>query len=37
MDVEEEIKTLEEYREQLTQKLEKINKRLENLKPNKST
>lgn len=29
MDVEEEIKMLEEYKEALTKKLEKVNKRLE--------
>jgi len=32
MDVEEEIKTLEEYKEALTKRLEKVNKRLEALK-----
>jgi prefoldin subunit 5 len=32
MDVEEEIKMLEEYKEALTKRLEKINKRLETLK-----
>jgi len=32
MDVEEEIRVLEEYREALTKELEKINKRLEALK-----
>jgi prefoldin subunit 5 len=32
MDVEEEIKMLEEYKEALTKELEKINKRLEALK-----
>ena len=32
MDIEEEIKMLEEYREALTKELEKINKRLEALK-----
>jgi len=32
MDVEEEIKMLEEYKESLTKELEKINKRLETLK-----
>ena len=32
MDVEEEIKMLEEYREALTKRLEKVNKRLEALK-----
>jgi hypothetical protein len=32
MDVEEEIKMLEEYKEALTKRLEKINKRLEALK-----
>jgi citrate lyase synthetase len=32
MDVEEEIKMLEEYREALTKQLEKVNKRLEALK-----
>jgi prefoldin subunit 5 len=32
MDIEEEIKVLEEYREALTKELEKINKRLEALK-----
>jgi prefoldin subunit 5 len=32
MDVEEEIKMLEEYREALTRSLEKVNKRLEALK-----
>ncbi|MGB9714584.1 MAG: DUF5320 domain-containing protein [Candidatus Bathyarchaeales archaeon] len=32
MDVEEEIKMLEEYRETLTRQLEKVNKRLEALK-----
>jgi hypothetical protein len=32
MDVEEEIKMLEEYKEALTKKLEKVNKRLEALK-----
>jgi hypothetical protein len=32
MDVEEEIKMLEEYREALTRILEKVNKRLEALK-----
>lgn len=32
MDVEEEIKMLEEYKEALTKRLEKVNKRLEALK-----
>ncbi|MEM2104289.1 MAG: DUF5320 domain-containing protein [Candidatus Bathyarchaeia archaeon] len=32
MDVEEEIRMLEEYREALTKRLEKVNKRLEALK-----
>ncbi|MGB9854069.1 MAG: DUF5320 domain-containing protein [Candidatus Bathyarchaeales archaeon] len=32
MEVEEEIKMLEEYREALTKRLEKVNKRLEALK-----
>jgi len=32
MDVEEEIKMLEEYKEALTKRLEKVNKRLETLK-----
>jgi prefoldin subunit 5 len=32
MDVEEEIRVLEEYREALTKELEKVNKRLEALK-----
>lgn len=32
MDLEEEIKMLEEYKEKLTRKLEKVNKRLEILK-----
>ena len=32
MDVEEEIKMLEEYKETLTRQLEKVNKRLEALK-----
>ena len=32
MDVEEEVKMLEEYKEALTKRLEKVNKRLEALK-----
>ena len=32
MDIEEEVKMLEEYKEALTKELEKINKRLESLK-----
>jgi ubiquinone biosynthesis protein UbiJ len=32
MDVEEEVKMLEEYKEALTERLEKVNKRIEALK-----
>jgi len=32
MDVEEEVKTLEEYKEALTKRLEQVNKRIEALK-----